>query len=111
MAAQEQLTQRIDSEVLRWKSVAQDELSVRMQLSKDRRAVQLDLQQTQASILKSQRRRSEQVAELTHLRGKQESYGHNLVRAQAALAILQARLTGEPATLDSSRSKLGSERG
>ena len=53
---EEALERRVEEEVLKWKAVAQEELGVRMQLSKDRRAVELDLQQTKASIEKSQRR-------------------------------------------------------
>jgi len=95
-AAAEELRQRVDEEVLRWKTAAQDELGVRMQLSKDRRALQLDLQQTLASSTRSQRRRDEQHHQLIDLRGRQETCRVSLTRAQAALETLQPRLTGEP---------------
>ena len=96
-AAAEELRQRVDEEVQRWKTAAQDELGVRMQLSKDRRTVQLELQQTLASSSRSQRRRDEQHHQLIELRGRQETCRVSLTRAQAALEILQPRLTGEPA--------------
>ena len=96
-AAAKELRQRVDEEVLRWKTAAQDELGVRMQFSKDRRALQLDLQQTLSSSTRSQRRRDEQHHQLIDLRGRQETCRVSLTRAQAALETLQPRLTGEPA--------------
>jgi hypothetical protein len=57
-AEAEALRLRVEAEARKWRAVAQDELTERMQISKDRRLIQLEIQQTQAALERSQRRRS-----------------------------------------------------